>query len=234
MADSTTPKLGLTKPEVGSSADTWGAKLNADLDTLDGLFDAGPYLALAKGGTGAGTAAAARANLGLGSMATQDAAAVSVGTVTASGAVTAPSATIAGTSSAAKVGAGVPNPTNPIEANGIIESKSGGFKFPDGSTQSTAATAAQTNMPLTDQAGSFTAAAAGRYRITGNNVTVTLPAAPADGAFVVLTGWGISGCVVARNGKQIGGFSEDMTVDRYPFTVQLIYSASAGGWSVLG
>ena len=64
MADSTTTNLLLTKPEVGASTDSWGTKLNSDLDTIDALFDAGPYLKLTKGGTGAGTASAARTNLG--------------------------------------------------------------------------------------------------------------------------------------------------------------------------
>ena len=60
MADTTTTNLGLTKPEVGASQSTWGTKINANLDILDG---ARPIVA---GGTGASTVEVARTNLGIG------------------------------------------------------------------------------------------------------------------------------------------------------------------------
>jgi hypothetical protein len=69
MADSFTPNLNLTKPEVGASRDTWGGKINDDLQSIDALFAA------------AGTGTSVGLNVGAGKTA------VIAGTLTLNGTV---------------------------------------------------------------------------------------------------------------------------------------------------
>ncbi len=126
MADSYTTFLNMTKPEVGSSTDTWGGKLNVDLDTLDALFAP----------TGVGTSVGL--NVGTGKTLTVAGTAVISGTlaVTGSVAVEADTFEITDASDLSKIAK--------FDASGISTATIRTFAFPNASDTLAVLAAAQT------------------------------------------------------------------------------------------
>ena len=79
-----TPNFNCTLPDVGGSENNWGNLINTAFTAFDGAFDSS-VLKMSYGGTGASSATSARTALGLGTLATQNADNLSVGTLNTSG-----------------------------------------------------------------------------------------------------------------------------------------------------
>jgi hypothetical protein len=116
---------------------------------------------------------------------------------------------------------------------GQIESTLTGFKFPDGTTQATAATGGGAWTKIT---ANTTATTKKQYvtDTTAGTFIVTLPASPAAGDYVYFMdagNWAVNNLTVARNGSTIEASTTDLVLDVRGLMVQLIFDGTT--WQVM-
>jgi hypothetical protein len=79
--------------------------------------------------------------------------------------------------------------------------------------------------------GTNTTATAGSAYVFTASLTLTLPASPVLGNVVQFSNMsGTTTCVIARNGKNIMGVAEDMTIDKLYVGGALMYTDATRGW----
>jgi hypothetical protein len=230
MADSITPNLNLTQPEVGASTDTWGTKLNTDLGQIDSLFAPGGKLLISSGGTGASDAATARGNLGCGTISTQNATAVSIGGGTATGLTIATS-----TIDACPVGSTTAS-TGRFTA---LQLSVGPLTFADGTSQASSASALSSPSVFSISASGNVSAVpiwqTEKVDCTSGAITRILPsAAGITGHIVTLKKWDTTSNVlsyVTTGGQTIDGLPGSGAIFRY--LDALTFQADGGNWILI-
>jgi hypothetical protein len=69
--------------------------------------------------------------------------------------------------------------------------------------------------------------------VTSAGLTMTLPASPAAGNEVAIQVGDITNTVIGRNGQNIMGLAEDMTIDVANRTVNLFFTDATRGWRIV-
>ena len=79
--------------------------------------------------------------------------------------------------------------------------------------------------------GTNTNAAVSRTYVFTASLTLTLPSSPAAGDWVAFSNFSnTTTCVIGRNGSNIMGLAEDMTVDNVSYFATLVYADATRGW----
>jgi hypothetical protein len=69
--------------------------------------------------------------------------------------------------------------------------------------------------------------------VTSAGLTMTLPASPAAGWEVKIQVGNFTNTVIGRNGQNIMGLAEDMTIDVANITVSLFFTDATRGWRIV-
>ena len=69
--------------------------------------------------------------------------------------------------------------------------------------------------------------------LNANNSSVILPSNPPDGNFVTIGVGNFTNTTIGRNGKNIMGIAEDLTINIANVTISLIFSGDAVGWKII-
>lgn len=239
MADTTTTNLALTKPEVGASSDSWGTKLNADLDAIDAIFGDGaaaPKLRLAAGALATPSLRFAQVATGLYAPATDSVGVTINGTqralVNSTGLTVTGAGSVSGTMTAATFsgsGASLTNlPAASLTGTVAAARLTGTYDINISGTSAGSAT------PITQVTGNATMARFNAYHAdsTGGAFTLSLPLTPAAGDWVMVRDVGRqasnNNITIARNGSNIYGSAQDYIMDVEGEALMLVYETTKG------
>ena len=88
-------------------------------------------------------------------------------------------------------------------------------------------------MPVVVTSTSVTAAANTHYHVDASSVTITLPASPTAGESVGISVENSTNTVISRNGSNIQGLADNLTIDIADSYVELRYVEAGEGWRIV-